>query len=231
MSGLTTLPLAAAQGMWVRHRVERLPEADGALAGVAGDGEPVTRLVVVGESTAAGCGAPTHDRGFAGALARRIAARDASAVRWTVVARNGATIAQVHADLLPQVHGPVDLAVVMIGVNDVLTRTPVTRWSRDLRSVLSTLTARSNRVVLTGLPPFTAFPILPRALAGYLAGRAARLDESARAVCAGLSGVTWSPSVDLGLTPALFARDGFHPSPQGYDRWASAVHDGLGHRG
>ncbi|WP_369751302.1 hypothetical protein, partial [Micromonospora sp. ATCC 39149] len=78
------LPVVAAQGIWLRARTEILPPAGGPTTGAtpappdvstgAVDARPL-RLGVLGESTAAGCGADTHDEGFTGALARALAER------------------------------------------------------------------------------------------------------------------------------------------------------------
>src|SRR5216110_3627699 len=69
------LPLAAAQGLWLRATLKPAPEAGGATNGTAPgvSGTPL-RLAVVGDSTAAGCGVTHHTEGFAAALAQRLAA-------------------------------------------------------------------------------------------------------------------------------------------------------------
>ena len=50
-------PLIAYQGRRVRRTTPRLPEASGPASGQYGQGQPVTSLLVIGESTAAGVGA------------------------------------------------------------------------------------------------------------------------------------------------------------------------------
>lgn len=224
------LPVIAAQGLWVRRRVEALPEASGPTTGTtAGNGAPM-RLVVVGESTAAGCGASTHDEAFTGAFARALASRRAQPVTWTVHGRNGATLCRVRYRILPGLDGGADVMVLLIGVNDVLNRTPAQQWNDDLAAVLTALTERSQRVVVAGIPPFEAFPSLPRALRGYLAARGRVLDDIARSLCATYAQAFWIASTDLVPADAeFFARDGFHPSPAGYQRWAQTLSDQIAH--
>lgn len=223
-----SLPVIAAQGLWVRRRVEVLPEASGPTTGTtAGIGAPM-RLVVVGESTAAGCGAATHDEAFTGAFARALAERRDRPVTWSVHGRHGATIRRVRHRMLPELVADADVAVLLIGVNDVVNRTPTEQWRDDLAAVVDQLTARACLVVIAGIPPFEAFPSLPRALRRYLDGRGRVLDQVAREVCATRSSVQWIGSRDLVPVGAeFFARDGFHPSPAGYRRWAHALNDRL----
>lgn len=219
------LPVVAAQGAWVRMRTKGLPPADGPTAGTVGDapGAPL-RIAVLGESTAAGCGVGSHDDGFTGALARELAERSGRRVEWQVIGQDGATARRIRYRLLPRLGEDLDLAVLLAGVNDVLTRRPPAEWAADLEAILDGLGARASQVLMTGVPPFDAFPSLPGTLGCYLAGHAAALDEVSRSVCAARPGVTWVGSADLlPLRADFFAADRFHPSAAGYRRWAHAA--------
>jgi len=219
-------PVIAAQGLWVRYRTEVLPPAGGASSGSVTElaaGDPL-RLAVVGESTAAGCGADTHDEAFPGALARELATRTGRPVSWDVVGQYGATSRRIRHRLLPQLGENYDLAVLLAGANDVLGRRRPSDWADDLAAVVNDLAARAEQVVVVGLPPFAAFPSLPWPLSDYLAGEAAELDAVAAQVCADHSRTTWVSSTGvLQMGPNFFARDGFHPSSYGYGQWAEVV--------
>ncbi|MEW2355959.1 SGNH/GDSL hydrolase family protein [Spirillospora sp. NPDC029432] len=220
-----SLPLVAVQGLWVRATTERLPEASGPYSGVAGNGSgAAVRVGVLGESTAAGCGVGSYEDGFTACLARELAERTGRPVEWEVAGRNSVTVGEVRDELLPRLGDGLDAAVLLAGVNDVLHRSSPRKWEDDLSAVLDGLGQRAGRVVMTGVPPFRAFPSLPGALRGYLAERADALDAVSRRVCAGRPTVTWVDSG--GIVPAgpeFFARDRFHPSAEGYRRWAQAV--------
>lgn len=231
------LPVIAVQGVWVRRHIEVLPEASGPSTGIATETSTGTtteadraplRLTVVGESTAAGCGAQSHEEAFAGAFARSLADRRGRPVTWTVHGRSGATIRRVRYRILPDLGTDADVAVLLIGVNDVLNRTPATRWREDVAAVVDALTARATHVVVTGIPPFESFPSLPRALREHLAQSGLVLDDIARELCSARPDVSWIDSTDLvPVGEEFFARDGFHPSPAGYQRWAHAVSERL----
>ena len=58
-------PLMYIQGMIVRKYAAELPEAVGPRAGVIGQGKPL-RVLVLGDSSAAGVGVQTQDEAIAG---------------------------------------------------------------------------------------------------------------------------------------------------------------------
>ncbi|MGW9630945.1 SGNH/GDSL hydrolase family protein [Agromyces sp. NPDC055520] len=225
------MPLVAIQGRRARSEVEVLPEAAGPTTGrTAASDQPTLRLIVVGESTAAGCGAGTHDEAFTGSFARELGALHARPVDWAVHGRHGATIRRVRHRIIPgfDAYGDVDIAVLLIGVNDVLARTPVSQWRDDLVAVLGALADLAEHVVVAGIPPFDAFPSLPRPLRTYLAERGRALDAAAQVVCAADPAVSWMSSSGLANAEAeFFARDGFHPSPAGYQWWARDIANQL----
>ena len=223
------LPIAAAQGIWVRSTIKLVSPAAGPTSGTVGDpSRPPVRIAVVGESTAAGCGVDTHDHGFPGCLARELAARTHRPVRWEVIGQFGATARRIRYRLLPRLGENLNVALLLAGANDVLTRRPPEQWRDDLAAILDGLTDRAEQVAVTGVPPFAAFPSLPTTLGCYLAQRAGALDAVSQQVCAGQPQATWINSTDiLPIGPDFFAQDRFHPSAAGYRRWARAVADHL----
>ncbi|SEF11307.1 SGNH/GDSL hydrolase family protein [Jiangella alba] len=219
------LPLVAVQGLWVRSTFTLAEPVDDRVTGTIGDGAGAPlRVAVLGESTAAGSGVSSHDDGFAGALAGLLAARAGRPVTWTVAAQHGATARRVRHRLLPRLTGSYDVAVVLAGANDVLTRRSPADWGADLAAIVDGLTDRSAWVVVAGVPPFGLFPALPRALRRYLGERASAVDAVSRDVCAARPRVAWTTVASDGL-PSMdfFSADRFHPSATGYHVWASAV--------
>ena len=65
-------PLMYIQGMIVRKYAAELPEAIGPRAGTIGHGKPL-RVLVLGDSSAAGVGVNTQDEAIAGQLAAQLA--------------------------------------------------------------------------------------------------------------------------------------------------------------
>ena len=65
---LALAPLLFAQGVYVRRVTPRLPEAPGERSGVSGGG-PALKLLILGDSAAAGVGASSQATALAGRLA------------------------------------------------------------------------------------------------------------------------------------------------------------------
>lgn len=96
------LPVAAAQGMWMRSTIKMAPPATGPTGGTVGTAACTPlRIAMLGESAAAGCGAGSHDDAFTGCLAREINARTRWPVQWQVVGQFGATARRIRYRLLP----------------------------------------------------------------------------------------------------------------------------------
>jgi len=221
-------PVLVRQGKRVRRDTPRLPEAAGPRTGeIPGQGVPV-RLLVLGESTAAGVGAADHQEGLAGQVARAVAAETGRPVRWRVIGRNGATAGSTRTELfIPAGEVDADVAVVALGVNDTLRMTSPARWTADLDRLIGSVRERCGavHVILAGVPPMGVFPGIPQPLRGVLGMRAALLDRAAARLAGRMDAVR---HVTVPLPPAagvdhFFCGDRFHPSPHGYARWGDAL--------
>ena len=222
-----SLPVAAVQGLWLRATIRPAAPASGPNTGTVGTyPHPPLRVTVVGDSTAAGSGAQTHDEGFAGSLARALSTRVGQPVRWRAVGQFGATAGRIRHRLLPQLDAGLHAVVLLAGGNDVMSRRTPAQWHDDLGAVLEDLAQRADRVVVAGIPPFALFPSMPSALGRYLSRRAAALDEVSQQICTSRPGTSW---VTMPGTPPpdFFASDRFHPSAAGYRLWAEVVADHL----
>jgi lysophospholipase L1-like esterase len=222
------LPLLLLQGAWLRRRVPRLPEASEPTGSTPGNGAPL-RLLLLGESTAAGVGVERHAQGIGGQLARELTRRTGRPVAWCAVGRNGATARITRDALLPRVPaGPWDAVVIALGVNDVLRMHRPARWAADLASLVDALRSRPGigRVVLAPVPPMGCFPAIPQPLRAVLGARAACLDAAAHRVATRLGAPRAALDHEV-PDPALFCRDGVHPSEAGYAAWARLLPDVL----
>ncbi|WP_363321855.1 SGNH/GDSL hydrolase family protein [Arthrobacter burdickii] len=219
------MPLVLVQGRMARANMQLLPPAAGPAHGVVGrEGEPSLRLVVLGESTAAGCGVATHQEGFAAAFAAELSGEPARCVSWQAVGQHGATARRIRHRLLPLVEHSFDRAVLLAGANDVLSGRTAREWGEDLTAIVDGLADRAAHVTVLAIPPFHQFPSLPLALRTYLTEEAAALDDVSRRICKTRRSVTWVRSAGLPEgQKEFFAEDGFHPSSLGYRYWAHAV--------
>lgn len=213
---LALLPVLLPQAIAVRRRALVLPEAAGPRRGTTGCG-PTLRLLIAGDSSAAGVGVAVQDLALAGQLVAALA-RDFT-VQWRLEARSGATSGQVLHHLQGLDLGPLDVAVTVSGVNDVLRQVSLRHW-RQQQAALSQLlvTHGARQVWRCGVPPMQRFTLLPRPLRDVLGAQARRFDAALAADSTGpLHHLPFDPAR---LTPAMLAEDGFHPGPQIYALWA-----------
>ncbi|MEJ6389333.1 SGNH/GDSL hydrolase family protein [Gymnodinialimonas ulvae] len=210
-------PVIVPQLVWVRLRASRLPEAAGPRAGVVGHGPPV-RVLVLGDSTAAGVGVPTQDEALSGQLAAALG-RDFT-VSWQVVARSGAVVPDAQA-MLARGEGPFDCALICLGLNDAKNGRLQPAFEADYAALLRMLAERfgARSIVCSGLPPARFFTLLPRPLRDVLGARAARFDRVIARLAEAQEGARFLP-MDFTDDVSLMAEDGFHPGPQIYADWA-----------
>ena len=219
-------PLLYAQAQGVRAGVVPLPEPVGRRAGREGSGKAKLGLLVIGDSSAVGVGAPHQDEALARPLARNLAQQPGRTVRWQLLAQTGltseATLAYLQSRRVPRA----DVAVVILGVNDITQQVPVAEALAYRGKIAVWLSAHAGvaHVLFPALPEMELFPSLPQPLAWW-AGQMSRRNNRAQARWA----ESWSletPRVhhvpmDGLMQPELMGIDGFHPGPGLYARVAT----------
>ncbi len=209
------------------------PRADGlygqAFAGEEAAGAQPLRMAVLGDSTAAGFGVD-RGRDTPGALlAGGIAAMAERPVRLTVAAVNGAASDDLERQLvtLLETEPGLDIALIMIGANDVTQRIKLADSVRMLGDTVRRLRAAGAEVVVGTCPDLgTIEPVRPPLRT--LARRASRQLAAAQTIAVVDAG---GRSVSLGTLlgpefnhrPEMFASDRYHPSAQGYQTAAMAL--------
>lgn len=216
------LPVLAAQGLMARARALRLPEPPGDREGVEGEGVRL-RLLLLGDSAAAGVGAPHQRFALSGQLVADLA-RD-HAVHWRLHARTGHAVADALRSL-EAVDGCFDVAVTSLGVNDATARLAPNRFADRMARLVDALRMRQQvrAVVASGLPPMHRFLALPQPLRAFIGGHARRLDAALAALAARRDDLLYVPlEVSDAFDPGAMAEDGFHPSPPAYRAWAGRL--------
>ena len=212
-------PVLLAQGRHVRRTTPLLAEPEGAREGDAGSG-PLLRLLVVGDSAAAGVGARTQEEALSGQLAVSLA--PTFRLRWKLLAFTGATT----ADMLDRLQGlpaePFDVVVTSLGVNDVTGRVSLAEWHRAQQELIAVLQSRFGvrHLLLSGLPPMHRFPALPQPLRWYVGSRARDFNRVLASVAASRPGCEFLALGHEMMDASAMAADGFHPGPPIYAFWA-----------
>jgi lysophospholipase L1-like esterase len=221
---LALAPLLLVQAVATRRRAPVLPEAAGPRQGELGNAGRVLRLLIAGDSSAAGVGVAAQDQALAGHLTRTLHRLAACQVSWTLHACSGLTTQRLHALLRSEALPRADVAVVVTGVNDVIDQIPARRavlhrealadWLLDERGVA--------HVLFAPLPPVHRFPLLPQPLRRVMGDDARRHDDALAHWAATRRDVSHI-AIEFDLTSDAMASDGFHPGEPVYRACGEAL--------
>jgi lysophospholipase L1-like esterase len=220
---LVLTPLLIAQAMRTRARLPRLPEAEGERHGQVGSG-PRLRLLIAGDSSAAGVGVVTQREALAGQLSTQLAEAAGVLVDWRLVAKTGLNTAQTLHLLQREALQPFDIAVIVTGVNDIIDQVPAHQALSARESLANWLrnTLGLKHVVFAPLPPVHELPGLPQPLR-WVSGADARRHDRALAQWAATRQDVSRVHMDLQLNRGVLAVDGFHPGEPVYRQTAAAI--------
>lgn len=215
-------PVLIHQGKKVARETPRLPEAKGLRKGIQGSGERQIRLLILGDSAAAGVGVDHQDQALSGQILACFGPQ--YTVAWELIAKTGATTAGTikHMESLPP--ATFDYVVTSLGVNDVKRGVPADKWAEQQKTLIALLGDRFKvrRFIISAVPPMELFPAIPWPLNWYLGLCAARMNKTIK------KWLKTQPDCEfmefnLPMDPSLMAYDGFHPGPRLHTIWAKEI--------
>jgi lysophospholipase L1-like esterase len=215
------IPVLAVQGLMVRSRAQMLPEPGGPRRGRTGSGPPL-RLLVTGDSSAAGVGVGAQAEALSGALVSRLSQH--AEVDWRLEATTGHRTRDTLDRLAALPDLRFDVAVVALGVNDTTRFMSPKAFARRQAELAQILINRFGvrLVLLNAIPPIAQFPLLPNPLAWTLGRHAERLEAARQAKLAQMNEAEiLAPEVPF--DPKYIAEDGFHPNALAYSVWAEQL--------
>ncbi len=220
-------PILMAQGKKLRNTMPLLPEPPGDRVGQVGQGR-LLRLLVVGDSSAAGVGADHQDQALLGQILAGLG--QTFEVQYRLVAATGSTTRGTVRRLRNLRAEEFDVAVTALGANDSTRLVSVERFLDEQNQLLDLLQEKFSvqTVVCSGLPPMHLFPAMPQPLRWVIGRRARALDQALQEWLSGLSRAHFLKS-DYTLEAKFMAPDGFHPGPEVYRMWGLAVARHIGH--
>lgn len=230
-SALAVRELLARQAALARRRIgkplgEIAPSADKVYKKRYGDR---IELLVLGDSIAAGLGADQPKHTLGGGLARRVAKRTGRSVklRTAAVVGSESSVLAEQIEGLPPTYRP-DVAVIVVGGNDVTHRIPVPESVRHLTEAIGALHELGAEVVVGTCPDLGMLREVPQPLRslGSRASRQLAAAQRAAALAQGARVVSLSHVVGpffITNPEEMFSLDRFHPSTHGYKRTAKAM--------
>lgn len=180
-------------------------------------------LMIFGDSTATGYGCHHSDEVPGALIARAVAQRTGNRVRLSTKAIVGATSKGLsgQVDAMFVAGPPPDVAVIMIGANDITAFNGVASSAHRLGMAVRRLHASGAVVVVGTCPDFGVITAIPQPLRLVARARARRLAYLQATVVKTAGGIP-VPFADL-LAPEfqdapemLFSEDQYHPSAAGY---------------
>ncbi|AEV84671.1 GDSL family lipase [Actinoplanes sp. SE50] len=186
----------------------------------------VINFAVLGDSIAYGQGASRA----ADTVAARLSA-DLTAAGLAHQTRNfavpGARSAGLTAQLTAAVAWPPDLALIIVGANDLTHLVPAPEAAAQLEAAVRGLRAVGAEVVVAPAPDLSVVPRLPAEMRPAVRAASTLLHDAqagaARAAGAHVTGIGISSAAGFAADPGLFSADRFHPSSAGYAVIADAL--------
>jgi lysophospholipase L1-like esterase len=226
VAGLAVEGLVAARRTYVSTDSAPAPE------GSYGPADAATlRLVLLGDSTAAGVGVSRTEDTVGGRLATLLGETGRRVVLDGVGvsgSRAGDLRTQVSRAVL---HGRPDVAVILVGANDATHLTSLDAVQRDLGDAVARLRAAGVAVVVGTCPDLGGARAFAQPLREIAAWSGRRTGAAQREAVRLAGGVPVDLAARTGpvfrADPGTLSEDGFHPSADGYDLWALALYPAV----
>ncbi|MEP6464516.1 MAG: SGNH/GDSL hydrolase family protein [Frankiaceae bacterium] len=184
------------------------------------------RLAVLGDSIGYGTGASRP----ADTLAQRLAAglsADGLPVESRVFAVPGAQSFDLARQVAQATPWQPDVAVIVIGANDLTNRVPIKRAAAQLGQAVRALRHHGAQVVVAPTPDISSVPFIPPPMRAALRGASTQLRRAQAEAVSAEGGRVADPQArsvaGFAADRALFSADGFHPSSAGYAVIADAL--------
>ena len=174
-------------------------------------------VLVVGDSTAVGIGATSHEETLVGHIAAQFPA--------TTIenhARMGARAHDMQGQIGAAALARYDAVLMAVGGNDILRGTRPADFEKALDDAIRRACALSEIVIVVNCPNIGAAPLFPWPLNVILSRRSLRYRATFEAVCAGhpvdFVNFTYAPKDDpfRRARSIYFASDGLHPTGEAY---------------
>ena len=184
------------------------------------------RFLVLGDSLAFGTGADSPEHTLGARLTRTLE-QAGETVELQVVAVPGATSVDLAAQVRRAAGFDADVALLVVGANDLTRQVPPARAAAALGSAVRELRERGAQVLVVPTPDLSSVAWVPPAFRSVVAALCDRLRAGQTSAAEAVGGVVAAVAPELSgrfaAEPVLFSADRFHPSSAGYALVADAL--------
>lgn len=182
--------------------------------------------VALGDSTGSGVGA--RNGGYVARLHKRLLEQRAGSNLLNLCVSGATTEDVLQRQLQRGVDGSPDLVTLGIGINDIGHGFSIEQFARYYEQILTTLKTKTDAaIVVSNIPDISSAPRIPVPMRNeyqrQIAQFNARLEEIARRHEVTVFDIYSITQRDLPSHPEYFSADGFHPSDEGYELWATEM--------
>lgn len=185
------------------------------------------KILILGESTAAGVGATADEFTLAGHLFRQLG-QDFQVFNF---GKNGLKASQAlpnFGEKLKTIQGKKEGVFLFLGANDCFRLTHPRQFKIDLEEVIQHLKLNFSPdwIYLADIPPVHLFPAFPKLLQYYLNQQRSFLQKEMISISQSFKDVLFD-KITLDVSMDFFASDLIHPSDTGYQKIAEFALEGL----
>jgi len=187
----------------------------------------VTRSIylALGDSTGVGVGAASGG-GYPQRLVRMLDRPDLQLLN---LCRSGATTADVLSEQVPRaLKAQAMVATIGIGINDLGLQVPDESFALNLEEIVAALKMRCPNILIVNVPDLALAPAVARLVPRSIYEKRIELFNEHIAATAARHKLILADlySFSRAAVPGraeLFSPDGFHPSAEGYEEWATFI--------
>jgi lysophospholipase L1-like esterase len=201
----------------------------GGAVGMAGKPMIAGRVVYVAVGDSTGFGVGARDGGYVKRLFNRINERRPGSTLNNLCVSGATTADLIRGQLDRGVALNPDLVTVGIGINDIGHGLTLEQFSKNFEQILSTLKEKTHaQIVVTNIPDISTAPRIPDSMRKVYQRQIDQFCQRLMEIANRYGGVTVFDiysitKQELPSHPEYFSADGFHPSDEGYELWATQM--------
>lgn len=181
------------------------------------------KILIIGESTAAGVGASSEGKTFAA----QVYHQSDRTFNIHNLGKNGLKaekLKRLLAHAKQEIPQKIEFAIILIGANDCFKFTPPGRFHRQLKDFIEILKHKKSvqKVIVPAIAPVQHFPSIPGAMRFFLGFHRWILTRELKSLGNNIPELDFN-NFEFEMTQDLLASDGIHPSDKGYEMMAKAT--------